>query len=63
MVVRNSMQTRYFLEMFFYFALMCIFQFQLTQFIDAFNIVNINAQEVNEIIEKLGLQLERGKID
>ena len=62
MVVRNSMQTRYFLEMVFYFALMCIFQFQLTKFIDAFNTVLLNSEEAIEATLILIQQKERKQI-
>ena len=46
------MQTRYFLEMFFYFVLMCVLQYQLSQFTDAFNLVLTSYAEIGEDYEK-----------
>lgn len=38
MVVRRSMQTRYFLEMVFFFCLVCVFQYELLQFTETYNL-------------------------
>lgn len=49
------MQTRYFLEMFFFFFLVCVFQYELLKFTELYNGVK---RQVNNFYEEVAAKKE-----